>query len=628
MGDWVPSRWTQQSRQPSADLAEKPPRGVDAVTARKIYRHHQRQTVEALDRLLNEVIDKSLFDLALEVLKKVRPDAAQWDSLSARMATGPQADELRAVFSSEGEGGTPKVVEMSGGDEDAEEDEAKKAEAKLAETASTKASAPSLGSAIPKKASPAAPTAQVVPPMQKAVPTGPAAGAGGPVQVQAPLPGPPAMHVMGTPMMGQMPMMGFQPSWGLPMMSGVALAAAAKAEEEAKAKAQKEEEEEKKRREAEAKAEWEKARARSEAEARAREKREKEEAKGAAPELPPAEFEEIVNSMPVTPFWKIPPQKADIPLGIRLRVFDGGGAREVASMAVTKPLIFGMDAERSHVVERRGQGVYAEHVALVYTAKGFHLNPISGQSVQSAVTHHPKLLVKLRTECEEKLSGERRSHVMGLLDQMEKQEIRSVLFQPGDGRKKLTWQSCVFSLGRSERIYFLDLVSKADELAQEAGGLKASEKDGGSRSKPEEAPADNEAEKATSPKEEMAAAAEAPKAAEEPAESRAKASNEQDESKETPGPPAKASEPKEAKETKAKEAKEAKEDKKQKKSTSRRRRAGRSRSRSKEKRDRDRDRDRERRASRRGRCAPRAKHRGELKKAKSASQDSANARVV
>ena len=57
--------------------------------------------------------------------------------------------------------------------------------------------------------------------------------------------------------------------------------------------------------------------------------------------------------------------------------------------------------------------------------QGFHLNPISGQSVQSvrvpavhpkhqtasdfgfffkAVTHHPKLLVKLRTECEEKLS--------------------------------------------------------------------------------------------------------------------------------------------------------------------------------------------------------------------------------
>ena len=97
-------------------------------------------------------------------------------------------------------------------------------------------------------------------------------------------------------------------------------------------------------------------------------------------------------------------------------------------MAVTKSLIFGMDEERSHVVERHGQGVYAEHLALVYTAKavssslpdfnwleirlshgntiekqiktvkyqgnimkeslrqGFHLNPISGQSVQSAPT--------------------------------------------------------------------------------------------------------------------------------------------------------------------------------------------------------------------------------------------------
>ncbi|CAE7671699.1 unnamed protein product [Symbiodinium pilosum] len=319
------------------------------------------------------------------------------------MKSKRELEDLRAVFSSEGDGGTPKVVEMSGtGDEDAEEDEAKKAEAKLAETASTKASAPTM-TAIPKKASPQAPQAPQPPaPMHKALPAGP-------VQVQArpPLPGPPTMPApMGAPLMGQMPMMGFQPvpmMASLPMMSGVALAAAAKAKEEAEAKAQKEEEEAQKKREAEAKAEWEKARARSEAEAKARKEREKEENKASA-ELPPAEFEEIVNSMPVTPFWKIPVQKADIPLGIRLRVFDGGGAREVASMAVTKPLIFGMDSERSHVVERRGQGVYAEHVALVYTAKGFHLHPISGQSVQSAVTHHPKLLVKLRTECEEKLS--------------------------------------------------------------------------------------------------------------------------------------------------------------------------------------------------------------------------------
>ena len=74
----------------------------------------------------------------------------------------------------------------------------------------------------------------------------------------------------------------------------------------------------------------------------------------------------------------------------------------------------------------------------------------------------------------------------------------SVLFQPGDGQKKLTWQSCVFSLGRSvlsltawrsklwcwtltvttwepqERIYFLDLISKADELPEEGSQMPKS----------------------------------------------------------------------------------------------------------------------------------------------------------
>ena len=40
-------------------------------------------------------------------------------------------------------------------------------------------------------------------------------------------------------------------------------------------------------------------------------KREEKEAMKAEP--PPVEFEEIVNSMPVTPFWKIPVQKVDVP---------------------------------------------------------------------------------------------------------------------------------------------------------------------------------------------------------------------------------------------------------------------------------------------------------------------------
>ncbi|CAK0828040.1 unnamed protein product, partial [Prorocentrum cordatum] len=163
------------------------------------------------------------------------------------------------------------------------------------------------------------------------------------------------------------------------------------------------------------------------------------------------EFEEIVNSMPVQPFWKMPPQKSDIPVGVRLRVFDNGGAKEVASMAVTQTVIFGQDVERAHVVDRRGVGVHPEHLALLHTPKGFFLQPISGQSTLSSVVHHRPLLVKLRGETS-KMQADRSEKVKALLDQMEKQPANAVLFQAGDGRKKLTGQSCAFSLGRSERI--------------------------------------------------------------------------------------------------------------------------------------------------------------------------------
>merc|ERR1712186_106694 len=147
--------------------------------------------------------------------------------------------------------------------------------------------------------------------------------------------------------------------------------------------------------------------------------------------------------------------------GIRLRVFDNDGAKEIASLAVTQPLIFGADPERAHVVERKGNGVYAEHVALLYSAKGFLLHAISGQSVVSSPTHHRSLMVKLRNEAG-KLPTGRAERCNTILDAMEKQSVNSVLFQPGDGRRKLNWQTCVFSLARSERIYFLDLVTRGE----------------------------------------------------------------------------------------------------------------------------------------------------------------------
>merc|ERR1719486_1127096 len=106
-------------------------------------------------------------------------------------------------------------------------------------------------------------------------------------------------------------------------------------------------------------------------------------------------------------------------------------------MAVTQPLIFGADPERAHVVERKGGplAVYAEHVALIYSPKGFFLNPISGQSVLSSATHHRALMVKLRNEVS-KMPADKAEVCNIVMDALEKQTSNSTLFQPGDGRRK------------------------------------------------------------------------------------------------------------------------------------------------------------------------------------------------
>eukprot|EP00913_Durusdinium_trenchii_P027609 g25895.t1 len=379
-------RWTHplQNGEP-----EKLPKGIEAVTARKIYRHRQQQIVDAFDRLFTDVVDKALFELAKEVFIKARPDAAKLEPWGCHDQSGSQ--------------GTPHAGEPKHSAHGPNgQSSASWAPASPGPTDAGAAAAFASNDASHGKSHDGS-TAR------HAWLWSNASHAHGPC------------------------IAGCDAGW---RHDGTGFRAR-KREEEVKAKE----------------------------EAKKEELPKKEIERKAPVEPPPTEFEEIVNSLPVTPFWKIPAQKTEIPLGIRLRVFDSGGAREVASMAVTKSLIFGMEAERSHVVERHGQGVYAEHVALIYTAK---------ERAKWAVTHHPKLIVKLRTEAE-KLPDEKRSQVLSLLEEMEKHEIRSVLFQPGDGRKKLTWQSCVFSLGRSERIYFLDLISKADQLPEDdpsnLGGL-------------------------------------------------------------------------------------------------------------------------------------------------------------
>jgi len=216
----------------------------------------------------------------------------------------------------------------------------------------------------------------------------------------------------------------------------------------------------------------------------------------------PQEFEEIVNSLPVQSFWKVPASRSDVPPGIRIRVFDLDGAREVATFAVTQPVVIGSDPERAHVVERRGLNVYAEHVGLVYTVKGFNLHPISGQSVLSSLRHHRPLLARLRKETSQ-LPPERASRCQQVLDGLEKESTPSMLFQPGDGRKKLSQQACVFSLGRSERIYFLDLVTRG-EIPEETQAEKKEvsqevEVEKSEKPEPVEKPAAPEPEKAPVP---------------------------------------------------------------------------------------------------------------------------------
>merc|ERR1712185_748815 len=87
----------------------------------------------------------------------------------------------------------------------------------------------------------------------------------------------------------------------------------------------------------------------------------------------------------------------------------------------------------------------------------------------SSVMQHKSLSSKLRQESE-KFEGERAEHCRTILDVLEKTTTHSVMFQPGDGRRKLDWKACCFSLGRSERVYFVDLVTLGvlpDELKPE-----------------------------------------------------------------------------------------------------------------------------------------------------------------
>eukprot|EP00435_Cladocopium_sp_Y103_P045647 s2591_g13.t1 len=99
--------------------------------------------------------------------------------------------------------------------------------------------------------------------------------------------------------------------------------------------------------------------------------------------------------------------------GIRLRVFLEAGARRIVKQALT----FGTDGS-CDVVLPPGSGVQGEHLKLGYhEVKGWSLQPISGESVLSAVARYPALLEKLQLQCQGLPKGKRKNEVIDLLSE-------------------------------------------------------------------------------------------------------------------------------------------------------------------------------------------------------------------
>ncbi|CAL1140765.1 unnamed protein product, partial [Cladocopium goreaui] len=154
--------------------------------------------------------------------------------------------------------------------------------------------------------------------------------------------------------------------------------------------------------------------------------------------------------------------KAPYPSGIRLRVFEKAGARELPERRIVKQALTFGTGGHCDVVLPPGPGVQGEHLKLGHhELKGWSLQPISGISVQSAVACYPALLEKLQLECQSLPQGQKKDEVIDLLYRLSKDERTSRLTQGGEGRLKLSENLCVFTLGNAKtpkRLYFLDLI--------------------------------------------------------------------------------------------------------------------------------------------------------------------------
>eukprot|EP00913_Durusdinium_trenchii_P030781 g28828.t1 len=149
---------------------------------------------------------------------------------------------------------------------------------------------------------------------------------------------------------------------------------------------------------------------------------------------------------------QVTPGRLRSPSTARLRVFDQDGARELPGETFTDSVLLGSDPSRCGVLAL-GSGVAKEHVRVVYQPNkgGFSLHPLSGQTIQCAVSAYPKLLEALRSEAKRlPLPSQKRREVLQRLQDIEDQQRGSMLCNPIDGRKRLTPLFSAFTVGRAE----------------------------------------------------------------------------------------------------------------------------------------------------------------------------------
>ena len=143
----------------------------------------------------------------------------------------------------------------------------------------------------------------------------------------------------------------------------------------------------------------------------------------------------------------VPDASDEVPVrpdgSVRLRIFDGA---EESQLAVELPCtIFGSSLRSAHVADGTHSSVKTEHAALIFVPpQSYLLQPLNGEVTVSCASDHACVAATLLKE--------RRSAP---------QRAASKLLSVGSAPEEITRQHCCFQLGKSELVWFLDLLPSA-----------------------------------------------------------------------------------------------------------------------------------------------------------------------